>query len=65
MIATSPEVKPTGRYSLAETGKLLGLSTRTIQRYVEDNTIKANVWKLNNKTFVTGLEIMRVWNATI
>lgn len=65
MNTPQPEVTPTGRYSLHEAAKHLGKSTRTIQRYVEAGTIKAKIWKLNNKTFVTGLEIMRIWNQVL
>jgi len=64
MIATQPEVEPTGRYSVSDTAKKLAVSTRTIYRYIELGTIKAQYRKINNKPFVTGLEIVRIWNQT-
>ncbi len=64
-MTTPPEVMPTGRYSIAETARHIGKSVRTVQRYVEAGTIKVNIWKPNKKTFVTGLEILRIWNQII
>lgn len=64
MTATQPQVTPTGRYSVSDTATHLGLSTRTVQRHIKDGTIRAQTRKLNSKRFVTGTEIIRVWNQT-
>jgi len=64
MNATKPEVLPTGRYSIKDTAKHLGLSTRTVYRYINDKVIAVQYRKANSKPFITGIEIIRVWNST-
>ena len=64
MTATQPQVTPTGRYSVSDTATHLGVSTRTVQRYIAAGDMKAQTRKANSKRFVTGTEIIRVWNQT-
>jgi predicted site-specific integrase-resolvase len=64
MTATQPKVETTGRYSIADTANHLGVSTRTVQRYIKGGTLKAQYRKANSKPFVTGLEIVKAWQAT-
>jgi predicted site-specific integrase-resolvase len=64
MIATAPQVEATGRYTVAATATHLGISRRTVQRYIAAGTMKVQYRKVNNKPFVTGLEIVRIWNQT-
>jgi len=64
MIATPPEVEPVSRYSIADTAIKLGVSKRTIERYIKAGTLKAQYRKANKKPFVTGLEIVKAWQAT-
>lgn len=64
MTATQPEVMPTGRYSVGDTAKLLDVSKRTVYRYIKDGLMKPQYRKVNSKPFVTGLEIVKVWNQT-
>lgn len=65
MIATPPEVKPTSRYSVGETAKLLGLSQRTISRYISAGNMKVQYLKINKRPVISGLEITRIWNSTL
>jgi hypothetical protein len=65
MIATKPDVQATGRYSVNETIGKLGISRRTLYTYIEKKTITVQYRKANSKPFFTGLEILRVWNATL
>lgn len=64
MTATQPEVTATGRYSIQDTATQLGISKRTVERYIEEKKLKAQVRKLNGKKYVTGTEILKVWNQT-
>lgn len=64
MTATQPEVTATGRYSIADTATKLGVSRRTVERYIELKKLKAQVRKVNGKRYVTGTEILKVWNQT-
>ena len=56
MIATEPNVAKTGRYSLEETAKLLGVHPNTIIRYAKMG---------NRRKFYTGMEILRFWRSEI
>ena len=47
MTATQPEVTATGRYSIGDTAKQLGVSRRTVERYIEDKKLKAQVRTVN------------------
>lgn len=47
------------RYSLAEAGKKIGKSYRTVLRYVQTGIIRAGVRKSNGRLFVSGKELMR------
>ena len=64
MTATQPEVTATGRYSIQDTAKQLGVSRRTVERFIEDKKLKAHVRKINGKKYITGSEILKVWNQT-
>jgi predicted site-specific integrase-resolvase len=64
MTATQPQVEATGRYSISDTAIKLGVSKRTIERYITAGKIKAQYRKANSKPFVTGLEIVKAWQAT-
>lgn len=64
MTATQPEVTATGRYSIVDTAKKLGVSRRTVERYIEEKKLKAQVRKINGKRYVTGTEILKIWNQT-
>jgi len=64
MTATKPEVEPTGRYSVRKTAEHLGISTRTVYRYINESILKAQYRKATKKPYITGLEIIKVWNQT-
>lgn len=64
MTATQPEVTATGRYSTKDTASLLGVSLRTIQHWIKENKLKAQIRKINGQTFITGTEILKAWNQT-
>lgn len=64
MTATRPEVNPTTRYSLTDAAMQLGVSKRTVERWLEENKLKAVILKINNRRYITGTEILRVWNAS-
>lgn len=62
MVDTEPKVNATSRYSIKAVATYLGVSTRTVQRYIAAGDMKAQTRKANSKRFVTGIEILRVWN---
>ncbi len=64
MTSTQPQVIATSRYSITDTATQLGVSRRTVERYIEQRKIKAQIRKVNGKRFITGSEIIRIWNQT-
>lgn len=61
MIADKPEVNPTSRYSLREVCMILDISKSTIKRWIRAGKVRAGYRTANNRPYVTGQEITRVW----
>lgn len=64
LVAEEPKVNVTSHYSIKETAKFLGLSKRTIERKIKSRDIKTIIKKIDSKQYITGLEILRIWNKT-
>lgn len=64
MTTEQPIIKATSRYSLLEASRLLGISKRTICRWVDAKKIKVQYRKVNDQPFITGSEILRIWQET-
>lgn len=63
MTTQKPEVSNTGRYSIQEASRLLGITRGTIYKYIRSGDIKCGVRKHNLRMFITGQEIERFWKA--
>ncbi len=63
MIATEPQVAPSGRYSITEAARALGISRDTLRRHTIAQKIKCGVRKANNKKFYKGIDILAYWKA--
>lgn len=63
MTENKPDINPAGRYTIAKTCKLLGISRTTLYRHTMARNIKAQTRKSTNRPFYTGLEILRFWQA--
>lgn len=64
LVEEEPKVKATSHYTIPKAAKLLGLSTRTIERKIASKQIKTIVKVIDNKQYITGLEILKIWNKT-
>ncbi len=64
LVEEEPKVNPASHYSIPKTAKLTGLSVRTIQRKIASKDIKTIIKVIDNKHYITGLEILRIWNKT-
>lgn len=64
MTATRPEVEATHRYTKKEVAQHLGVSKRTVERYIAEGKITAQYRKANMKPFITGLKVIKAWNQT-
>lgn len=56
---------PTGRYSIGEAAKLLGLHRNTLLRYTNEGFIKCGFRRDTAKKFFTGEEILKFWRAQL
>lgn len=65
LVEEEPKVKVTSHYSIPKTAKLTGLSVRTIQRKIASKDIKTIIKSIDGKHYITGLEILRIWNKTL
>jgi len=63
MIITEPAVAITGRYSVSEASKILGIDRKTLYRHTIDGIIKCGFRRANGRRFYTGSEIQRYWKA--
>ena len=64
---TKPEVVMDGRYSKTEACKLLGKEDKPIQystlhRWVRQLNITYGIRRSNNNAFLTGKDIIKIWN---
>ena len=68
MIPTEPEVSDTGRYTVTETAKLLGLSRPTIYSHIttdhEKKSFNPITHKPTSKKLISGKEIKKFWRST-
>ena len=60
-----PRVAATGRYSIPETCRALGIHRNTLRLYTQGGLIKCGFRRANGKKFYTGAEILRFWKATM
>ena len=63
-VEEEPRVIATSHYTVRKTAELLGVSVRTIQRKIKSRDIKTIVKVIDNKKYITGLEILKLWNKT-
>ena len=64
LVEEKPKVIATSHYTVRKTAELLGVSVRTIQRKIKSRDIKTIVKVIDNKKYITGLEILKLWNKT-
>ena len=64
LVEEEPKVIATSHYTVRKTAELLGVSVRTIQRKIKSKDIKIIIKIIDNKKYITGLEILKLWNKT-
>lgn len=64
LVEEEPRVIATSHYTVRKTAELLGVSVRTIQRKIKSKDIKIIIKIIDNKKYITGLEILKLWNKT-
>lgn len=59
-----PQVADTGRYSVTEASKALGIHRTTLFKAVKNNAIKCGIRKSNNRKFFLGADIKKLWKSS-
>jgi DNA-binding transcriptional MerR regulator len=65
MVAEKPEIPTTGRYSVKETCRILGIHRNTLLEYTKRGLITAGVRRATFRKFYTGSEILKLWTAQV
>ena len=65
MVATAPDVETNARYSIKQTAEKLGISRRTVYRYISEKILTVQYRQAGNKPFVTGQDITKAWMKTL
>lgn len=63
--STEPAIAPTGKYSIPETCKLLGIHRNTLRLYTQAGKIKCGFRRATGRKFYTGREILRFWKTEL
>ena len=58
-MTTLNDIRPDGRYTIAESAQLMGLSVPTVYRYIASGRLIRNYNRLG-KPYITGKNIMRL-----
>lgn len=59
----APKVCLTGRYSVTETCKLLGIHRNTLLNYTRSGKIRVGFRKATGRKFYLGSEIAKIWHS--
>ena len=61
MISNEPICEKTGRYSVDETCKILGIHRNSLRKYTDEGLIKVGFRKATARKFYTGENILAFW----
>lgn len=64
MIEEQPKLLPTARLSITKSAKELGVSRTTIYRMIETTSCRIKYRKSNNRPYLTGSQIIKLWQET-
>lgn len=60
-----PKVSDSGRYTVTETCRALGIHKDTLRKYTDENRIKCGFRRDSYRKFYKGSEIKRFWKAQL
>jgi len=61
MTEERPDIRPAGRYGIGEAATILGITRQHVTRLTKNGAIRYGIRKSNGRKFITGLELLRVW----
>ena len=60
-----PKVVASGKYSVADTCKILGIHRNTLRKYTQEGAIKCGYYKSTRTKFYYGSEILKFWTSEL
>lgn len=63
MSTAEPNVSDSGRYSIGEAAKILGVHRNTLRQHTNQGLIKCGFRRQNMRRFYTGVEIKKYWKS--
>lgn len=64
MTTEQPNVSREGRYTLAQSARLMDCDTRTLHKYAARFGIAPGTNKVNGRPYFKGDQLLRIWRAT-
>lgn len=64
MVNERPDVTPSGRYSAAQTARVLGIHRNTLRKYTMQGLILPRIHKATGRKYYPGSEILRFWHES-
>lgn len=65
MRTSIPNVENTDRLSISQTACVLGVSTSSVRRWINNGQMRATINARTGKTYIVGKEIKDFWIGTI
>ena len=65
MCNTEPNVQDSGRYTVMETCKALGIHRNTLRRWMQAGKIACKFRRVDNRKVFEGREIKKVWRIAL
>lgn len=56
-----PHISENARYNLVQAARLLGIARSSLYKYINDGLVRVNIRKINKMPYITGREIIRIW----
>lgn len=65
MTPTEPNIPDTVKLPISQAAEVLNVHRVTLRRYINQGLMKVGQHRYNKRTFITGRELKRFWQATL
>ena len=65
MTKVEPKVADSGRYTMTETCKALGIHRNTLRRWLQAGKMKVKFRRIDNRKVIEGSEIKKAWRVAL
>ena len=64
MVSTVPNIRDDARLSLSEAARIMEIDRKTLYKYHKSGKLNVFYRRLNNRPYVLGKDLLKVWYAT-